>query len=232
MRRRDDVDDKSRSIDHHTDAAEFPVTCPAVRKQPEMQTGKTPMMVSLHATKVFGIGEGGILLSTNEELIYKVERMTQFGFLKNDHHSHLLGMNGKLSEYACAVGLAVLDEWPESREKWRSLSKCYQSFFKKNSINHMLSTDWVTSMCNIIVSDRAYSLMHQLQDIGISSRKWWNEGCHRQPVFTQAPSLSELSNTEYLQRSVLGIPFYIDMKNEDMQATHEAIVLSCQLSLA
>ena len=46
-----------------------------------MRLGACPMTVSLHATKVFGVGEGGALLCHDRALMDRVRRMAQFGFL-------------------------------------------------------------------------------------------------------------------------------------------------------
>ena len=47
------------------------------------ESGKTPVMVSLHATKVLGAGEAAILMSQNEELVSQIACFTQFDFHQN-----------------------------------------------------------------------------------------------------------------------------------------------------
>jgi dTDP-4-amino-4,6-dideoxygalactose transaminase len=41
--------------------------------------GRTPVMVSLHATKVFGVGEGGLLLSGDPDLMLRTQEFSNFG---------------------------------------------------------------------------------------------------------------------------------------------------------
>jgi dTDP-4-amino-4,6-dideoxygalactose transaminase len=65
---------------------------------------------SMHATKVFGIGEGGVVLA-EPELAARIRRCLNFGL--DGGHVTSLGINGKLSELHAAVGLAVLDRMPE-----------------------------------------------------------------------------------------------------------------------
>jgi len=70
-----------------------------------------PVVFSLHATKPFGIGEGGLVTGHDHEFIGRVRRLENFGF---DGGVVTLagGSNGKLSEYHAAVGLAQLARWP------------------------------------------------------------------------------------------------------------------------
>ena len=67
-----------------------------------------PIVYSFHATKSFGIGEGGLIYSENTDLILKIRQAENFGF-STDRESTLQGINGKLSEYAAAIALATLD---------------------------------------------------------------------------------------------------------------------------
>jgi dTDP-4-amino-4,6-dideoxygalactose transaminase len=203
--------------DNFTDLTGIPVVIDAAAafdtmlQLPEMQVRNTPMLVSLHATKVFGIGEGGVLFSQNENLIQRIISMSQFGFTKGKRDSNLLGTNIKMSEYVCAVGLAVLDGWAEIRSEWQVITDHYRKAFKNTGIRDMLSADFISSTCNIIAPLQANALLQELDKQGVMTRKWWSDGCHHQPVFRNSLRGSGLNNTEFLQKSVLGVPFYLEM---------------------
>lgn len=66
-----------------------------------------PTVVSLHATKVLGIGEGGFLATEDGDLAQRVRQLTTYGF-KGSRESRIPATNAKLSEYAGAIGLAPL----------------------------------------------------------------------------------------------------------------------------
>ncbi len=192
-------------------------------RMPEMQVRNTPMMVSLHATKAFGIGEGGIMLSQDEKFIQKIVSMSRFGFPTGGRESHLLGTNIKMSEYACAVGLAALDEWTNTRDGWESITHFYQKIFKVARVKHLLTSDWVSSTCNVLVPQQANVLARECERNHIMVRKWWGDGCHLQPVFRQARCVGDLKNTEFLRQSVLGLPFFLGMKNEMVEKVVQTI---------
>ena len=71
---------------------------------------ENPLVLSLHATKVMGIGEGGAVLCTDEAMAENIRAGRNFGFLES-RSAKLAGTNAKLSEYGAAVGLAALDCW-------------------------------------------------------------------------------------------------------------------------
>jgi len=76
--------------------------------------GRVPVVVSLHATKALGIGEGGFVASTDHALIGAVARCCNFGFL-GSRETRVPAFNAKMSEVHAAVGLAALDGWPRTR---------------------------------------------------------------------------------------------------------------------
>lgn len=207
--------------DEFTDRTGIPVIIDAaacfdtILQTPEMQVGHTPMMVSLHATKVLGIGEGAILLSRNEHLISDVQVLTQFGFNKGIRDAVSIGTNAKMSEYAAAVGLAALDNWENTRAAWQTMSSQYQDLLDQAGIAHLLRPGWIPCVCNVIFPNQADFISTELEQLNIMTRKWWGEGCHQQTVFKSCTAMF-LKNTEYLRRSVLGLPFYIGMSLDDM----------------
>ncbi len=74
-----------------------------------------PIVISTHATKVFGTGEGGFVTCNDSALLEKIRRITNFG-LTPDRRIEYTGLNAKFSEYHAAVGLAELDGWSSKRK--------------------------------------------------------------------------------------------------------------------
>ncbi len=85
---------------------------------------KVPVVISTHATKAFGTGEGGLVTCHDKPLLEKIRRITNFG-LTPDRSIEYTGLNAKFSEYHAAVGLASLDEWPEKRKLLLDKTKPY-----------------------------------------------------------------------------------------------------------
>lgn len=196
-------------------------------QMPEMEVGQTPMMISLHATKVMGVGEGAILLSQNDCLVRQIECLTQFGFPRGIRNAECFGTNAKISEYVGAVGLAALDTWCETRNAWKLISDYYQKCLNDAGIQHTLANDWVPSTCNIILPHQADDAVLKLEENSIMARKWYGDGCHHQSVFKNAHS-GDLSNTEFLAKSVVGLPFYIGMETKAIDQVIELMMIKIE----
>jgi dTDP-4-amino-4,6-dideoxygalactose transaminase len=80
---------------------------------------------SLHATKSFGIGEGGAVFGP-ARLKPALERALNFG-LRADR-SFDYGLNGKMSEFQAAVGLSVLKIHGELVEGRRRMARAYAGY--------------------------------------------------------------------------------------------------------
>lgn len=63
--------------------------------------------VSFHATKVLALGEGGAIVC-DHDIAEKIEEFLNFGFDKFNRPVRDC-INGKVSEYTCAIGLSLLD---------------------------------------------------------------------------------------------------------------------------
>lgn len=67
-------------------------------------------VVSFHATKPFGIGEGGAVFTRDRKLRDRLELAVNFGFRADRSIGFAHGLNAKMSELHAATALAVLDE--------------------------------------------------------------------------------------------------------------------------
>ncbi len=191
-----------------------------------MRTGRTPVMVSLHATKTLGIGEGGVIVCRNPDTIFRVRRLINFGF-ESDRRSHRIAINAKISEYGAAVGMAALDEWEQTREGWARVRDAYLFRLAKEGLSLWLNRDWVTSTCNVLFPSHAIAMAERLEKAGIETRRWWLTGCHAQPAYRYCASHGELNVTQWLGQSLLGLPMAVDMREEDINTVCETVLDAC-----
>ncbi len=186
---------------------------------------KNPVMISLHATKALGIGEGGIVISSDAALISRVREMSNFGF-SDSRIITIPGTNGKISEYHAAVGLAALDGWKEKRAAFSQLKTCYAEAIAEARLPvyaPCLEGSWVCSTLSLRLSHRsADAVIRYLNQAGVESRKWWGNGCHAHPAYMAYPRM-ELTVTERLGNSILALPFAVDMTKEEAGAVVDAL---------
>lgn len=188
------------------------------------------IVYSFHATKSFGIGEGGIVYSGDRELIQRIRRSTNFGF-NEERSSGQLGLNGKISEYTAAVGLATLDVFPEKikiREKigeWYAEAlndyKLLESGWKIQAITGKIAYQFYPVLCPDDQENRYY--VDKLQASAIQVRTYFSPPCHRQKMFNSHPRTS-LAVTEDISRRILSLPVWEDIRQEQVDRIVRSLI--------
>jgi dTDP-4-amino-4,6-dideoxygalactose transaminase len=172
--------------------------------------GAVPSVVSVHATKVVGTGEGGFVISTDTSLLRAVRMRANFGF-QGSRQAQAVAFNAKLSEYHAAIGHAALDEWDQARAEWYAAAGEYRRVLGGSGpigLQREFGETWVSSTCLLNfgkpVADR---IEHALNDCHIETRRWWGAGAHDHPATASCPRTA-LPVTDALARSTLAVPFY------------------------
>jgi dTDP-4-amino-4,6-dideoxygalactose transaminase len=174
-----------------------------------LEPGAVPAVVSLHATKVLGIGEGGVVTSTQPALIDEIRARSNFGFV-DSRDAVMMATNAKLSEYHAAVAHAALDEWPDVRAEWFEAAAAYRSALaglNQIRLQPGFGESWIASTCVVSLGDDVVHGERLLLSRQIGSRQWWGKGAHRHPA-TQDFSHTDVAVTENLARTTIGVPFF------------------------
>lgn len=212
--------------DRFRDNTGIPVVVDAAAAFDGAAFGRVPQVISLHATKVLGIGERALIASLDQDFSARVRAMSNFG-LAGARESALVGTNAKISAYAAAVGMAALDLWPRTREKFLRAMALYKEAFADLptlTVAPGLSKSQAHSTLNVrCMRTSAEDLMAALAAEGIASRQWWGKGCHRMPAFADARHAA-LPVTEMLAQSVVGLPFSQDTDRDEVRIVRDAIV--------
>ncbi len=79
---------------------------------------------SLHATKLYHSGEGGLVFAKDEIIFQKLRSMRNFGFAGLEAFD-TLGINGKNSEFHAAMGLVNLNYIDAIHERRKELTEAY-----------------------------------------------------------------------------------------------------------
>ncbi len=174
---------------------------------------QAPVMVSLHATKVLGIGEGGVVIGPDIGFSEEMRRRLNFGFY-HVRTAMVPALNAKLSEYHAAVGHAALDEWPQLRRAFQLVALNYRRALAGVAgvtLPEGYGDRWVTST-TILRLDRSEAdpLALALAAAAIDTRQWWGRGVHRQSAFADCPR-TPLPVTDRLAATTIGLPCFPDL---------------------
>ncbi|MFE4352508.1 DegT/DnrJ/EryC1/StrS family aminotransferase [Peribacillus butanolivorans] len=181
-----------------------------------------PIVFSFHATKSFGIGEGGLVYSANKDLISQIRQAGNFGF-STDRETISQGLNSKLSEYSAAIALATLDAFPE---KSRQRKQIYQWYLEQFQQIPVLKKEWQFQKT---VGEIAHQFMpvlcpkdqsnldfvKLLADNQIEARTYFSPTCHQQNFFTSS-NRTLMPVTDNISRRILSLPLWEEMKQSDV----------------
>lgn len=182
---------------------------------------EAPVAISLHATKVFGVGEGAAVIVKDPSLAERIARLGNFGF-QAPRIAELPGTNAKMNEYSAAIGLAQFDAWPATRDTWGSLTDAFvQEVGRVDGVRlaPQFGDGWVSSFGVVQFDDDilAEDVSAFVEREGIQTRQWWGKGCHCQPAYAHYRR-SPLPVTHKLGQHVLGLPFWLGLEHDDMIA--------------
>ena len=102
------------------------------------------VVYSFHATKSFGVGEGGVVYSANTDLISRIRQTENFGFSAS-RETTLTALNGKMSEYTAAIALSTLDVF---KQKIKTRKQIYTWYLEELDQKDLLNKGWTIQKAN------------------------------------------------------------------------------------
>lgn len=182
--------------------------------------GDIPVALSFHATKSFSTGEGGCVVVTEQDVREDAMQALNFGF-RGAREATSAGVNGKLSEYHAAVGLAELDGWDEKHTALLRVAETYRRRLKAVGLEQRLVAAPEIASCYVLFRCRDEAESVRVADAlgaaGIDHRRWYDRGLQHESYFREAPR-ERLDVTEELAAALLGLAVAVDL--EDRQVGH------------
>jgi dTDP-4-amino-4,6-dideoxygalactose transaminase len=200
----------------------LPVVIDAAGAFGNQTVGKlTDVAFSFHATKSLGAAEGGAVLSSSEQRIAYVRRLSNFGIDISTGELRDIGTNGKMSEYHCAVGLASLEQWEETKRDRVALWRRYSDELRDRcpDLSHQQKPrEGVYSVMTVLVppSNSASSIARELSLSGVETRRWYCPALHRHPALADSPRTKSLDVADDIGSRLLGLPFFLGMRDEQI----------------
>ena len=200
-------------------------------------------VLSFHATKFLNSGEGGAVVTNDDELANKVRLMKNFGFEDIDKVVYI-GTNGKMNELSAAMGLTSLESLEEIIAVNYRNYKCYESEIKRIPGVELKLFD-ESEKCNYqyIILDLDGTIAgvsrDQMMDIlwaeNVLTRRYFYPGCHLmepyRSYFPHAGLLLPVTND--LSQRILAMPTGTAISPDDIgkiaQIMHFVIAHSAEV---
>jgi dTDP-4-amino-4,6-dideoxygalactose transaminase len=213
---------KSEGIDLIFDAAAaFPIS----KIDQDMTSLKE--VYSLHATKAFGIGEGGIVTGP-KSFVDKVWQHSNFGFSENQQE-FLDGNNAKMDEFAAARAIAALEGLNQTSARRKNFVKeAYAEIFDGSQTQHIdVKSEQLWSLFPIRFENtrKLAQFSQHLLSKNILSKKYYSpsmrSGYRGEKRMICA---DDLDVSESLAQQVLCLPVYSEYTQDEVEYIRKAVI--------
>ncbi|ANB59868.1 aminotransferase class I/II-fold pyridoxal phosphate-dependent enzyme [Anoxybacteroides amylolyticum] len=188
------------------------------------------VVFSFHATKSFGIGEGGLIYSYDQELVKNIRIAANFGYY-GKRESIAFGLNGKMSEYFAAIGLATLDVY---QQKISQREQLYNIYLEEIIEAGLLQQGWGVQTTKGRIPFQFFSILcpqdeqntfyiEKFEHHNIQTVSYFSPACHQQKQFMNCPC-ADLMVTNEVTKRVLSLPFWEEMDRSIVRRIVHTIV--------
>ena len=171
--------------------------------------------LSFHATKLFHTIEGGAIVFKNKENFERAKKLINFGL---DEQANITeaGINGKLNEYQCAVGLTILDNLADITahrcDLFLAYSKALNGIVEMPLWHESANYNGSYMPINLGSEARLLKVQQALNNNHIQSRRYFSPSLDQ--VF-QGLTKTTMVNSQKVSAGMLCLPlhFYMSLKN-------------------
>jgi len=172
-----------------------------------------------------GYGDGGIIITRNENLAKVIRLLRNHGSAVKYHHS-ILGYNSRLDEIQAAIVRVKMKKIEEFNNRRRINADLYRTFIKRNDVSFPIEMPDCKHIYHqfTIRSKNRDSIMDTLKSNNISSAIYYPVPLHKQEVFVlQNISGNNLINSEICAGEVLSLPMFPELEKEEIQYISDVI---------
>lgn len=169
-------------------------------------------------------GDGGMIVTNNEELAKKLRILRNYGKPKKYYHN-FIGINSRLDEVQATVlrvKLKYLDEWTEKRRK---IAKQYSNFLKDADVVVPMEKEYAKHVYHLYVirNKKRDKLQKYLLKNGILMQIHYPIPVHKQKAYLNLGIITNLPVTEKICNEILSMPMHPWLHNDEIKYIEEEI---------
>jgi len=188
---------------------------------------------SFYGNKIITTGEGGMVLTSNEEIAEKARALKDLAFSREKRFLHTaIGFNYRMTNIQAAIGLAQFERIDELAETRRRNAHLYNKYLGDvKGIKLPIEEEWAKNvywMYSILIEDgfalNRDDLMKELAEKGIETRTFFVP-LHEQPVFQESGMFKEEKYpvAEDLSRKGMYLPSGSGLQEEEIKSVCDSI---------
>lgn len=177
---------------------------------------------SFHATKIFHTGEGGCIISNNDDLAKQLYLYRQAGHINDDYFS--IGLNGKNSELHAALGLCILPNVKSIIDKREKIVDQYNKALCGSIVKPSVINDFKynNAYYPVLFETEEYlmKVIERLKQKNIYGRRYFSPSINTLPFIKYQPC----GISEDISKRIFCLPLYFDLSPDDVQTIIKCIL--------
>lgn len=173
-----------------------------------------PVVFSMHATKTFSVGEGGLIYCADQERVERLRCMASFGF-GEPRSATMLGLNAKMSELAALLALLQLQKLDALVHHRVKLAERYREILPAGlELQSSVGTQVETFKSVLLprrLADQRTEVITRLASRGVGTANYFSPHLAEQPYIAQHAKAGPLPVTRNIASRVLSLPLHVDM---------------------
>jgi len=190
---------------------------------PAPGAGGAAEVFSFHATKPFGIGEGGAVFAP-PSTAQRVREAINFDLVRGEPRGR--GLNAKMSEFTAAIGLAVLSDFDAvlatRREACSRLTEIAEQDDRTEPPARAGQPPWQCFPIKVAEPRMCKEMLDALANWGVEARILYQPALHRTSAFEQHAD-RPLPITDDLTGRILCLPVYADLSAREGALLNDAL---------
>ncbi len=190
-----------------------------------------PVVFSMHATKTFSTGEGGVIHSADPELVQILRVMGNFGF-GSKRSATMPGLNAKMSEVGALLALAQLEQFEGVVAHRETLAEAYRAALPGWTFQEASGLRCAHQFMPVLlpVAQRGMRdmIVTQLAARGIGTGTYFSPHVAAQPYFMMNGFAGDLSVTERISAQILCLPLWNAMTVSTVHQVCDALHEICR----
>jgi perosamine synthetase len=179
---------------------------------------------SFSAPKVITTGQGGAIVTDDDEAFARVEKLRDFGREKPGADHYLtMGWNFKFTDLQAVVGLVQMEKLPWRVERKKEIYRAYESQLRDVGGLEFIPTnleDTSPWFIDVLVKDgKREALLAHLKEKGIGSRPFY-PALHAEPVYARSESYPV---AEWVAKEGFWLPSASKLTDDDIAYVCDAI---------
>ena len=191
------------------------------------------IVFSMHATKSFATGEGGLLYSADPALVRNLRTMCNFGFGR-PRTATMLGLNAKMGEVAALLGQLRLTDYDRVMDHRAGLVRQYRRALPELDFQPekpaRQAHQFASALLPPDLAPQRAAIQAGMLAEGIGSAAYFSPHLAEQDYFREHAVCGELPVTEAVAARIISLPLFDTMTRRDLASVTAS--LRRQMALA